>query len=65
MTEGRDLFRELEQQRGVLVMARGRDSVAEEMPEAYKDASLVVDVMEQAGVAARVARLRPIACIKG
>jgi tRNA-splicing ligase RtcB len=65
MTQGRDLFREMEEQRGVLVMAHGRDSVAEEMPEAYKDASLVVDVMERAGVTARVARLRPIACIKG
>jgi tRNA-splicing ligase RtcB len=65
MTQGRDLFREMEEQRGVLVMAHGRDSVAEEMPEAYKDASLVVDVMERAGVTARVARLRPLACIKG
>jgi tRNA-splicing ligase RtcB len=46
-------------------MAHGRDSVAEEMPEAYKDASLVVDVMEQAGVTDKVARLRPIGCIKG
>jgi len=64
MTHGRDLFKELEE-RGVIVMAHGRDSVAEEMPEAYKDASLVVDVMEQAGVSDKVARLRPIGCIKG
>ncbi|HXX92228.1 MAG TPA: RtcB family protein, partial [Planctomycetota bacterium] len=64
MTQGRNLFRELEE-RGVIVMAHGRDSVAEEMPEAYKDASLVVDVMEQAGVTDKVARLVPIGCIKG
>jgi tRNA-splicing ligase RtcB len=64
MMQGHDLFRELED-RGVIVMAHGRDSVAEEMPEAYKDASLVVDVMEQAGVTDKVARLRPIGCIKG
>jgi tRNA-splicing ligase RtcB len=64
-TAGRDLFRELEEERGVIVMAHGRDSVAEEMPEAYKDASLVVDVMERAGVSRKVARLRPIGCVKG
>jgi tRNA-splicing ligase RtcB len=65
MTAGRNLFKELEEGRGVIVMAHGRDSVAEEMPEAYKDAALVVDVMEQAGVTDKVARLRPIGCIKG
>ncbi len=65
MMQGRDLFRELEEERGVIVRAHGRDSVAEEMPEAYKDASLVVDVMEQAGVTDKVARLRPLGCIKG
>jgi len=64
MMQGRNLFRELEG-RGVIVMAHGRDSVAEEMPEAYKDASLVVDVMEQAGITDKVARLIPIGCIKG
>jgi tRNA-splicing ligase RtcB len=64
-TQGRNLFKEMEEDRGVIVMAHGRDSIAEEMPEAYKDASLVVDVMEQAGVTDKVARLRPIGCIKG
>lgn len=64
-TQGRNLFKELEEERGVIVMAHGRDSVAEEMPEAYKDASLVVDVMEQAGITDKVARLLPIGCIKG
>ena len=64
-TQGRNLFKEMEEDRGVIVMAHGRDSIAEEMPEAYKDASLVVDVMERAGVTDKVARLRPIGCIKG
>ena len=64
-TRGRDLLRELEEQRGVLVLAHGRDAIAEEMPEAYKDAALVVDVMERAGVSEKVARLRPIGGIKG
>lgn len=62
---GRDLLRELEEQRHVLVLARGRDAIAEEMPEAYKDAALVVDVMERAGVTEKVVRLRPVGVIKG
>ena len=65
MMQGRNLLKDLEENRGVIVMAHGRDSVAEEMPEAYKDAGLVVDVMEQAGVTSTVARLIPIGCIKG
>jgi tRNA-splicing ligase RtcB len=64
-TQGRNLYKELEEEHGVIVMAHGRDSVAEEMPEAYKDASLVVDVMEQAGITDKVVRLRPLGCIKG
>ena len=65
MTKGRDLFEEMKRDHGVLVMARGRKSVAEEMPQAYKDASLVVDVMERAGVSTKVVKLRPIGCVKG
>jgi tRNA-splicing ligase RtcB len=64
MMKGRDLTREMEE-RGVKVLAHGRSSLAEEMPEAYKDASLVVDVMERAGVSDKVVRLRPVGCIKG
>jgi tRNA-splicing ligase RtcB len=64
-TKGRNLFREMEQKHGVIVMARGMKSVAEEMPEAYKDASLVVDTVERAGISRKVVRLRPIGCVKG
>jgi tRNA-splicing ligase RtcB (3'-phosphate/5'-hydroxy nucleic acid ligase) len=64
MMQGRDLQQELAA-RGVLVMAHGRSSVAEEMPDAYKDAGAVVDVMEQAGVTRKGVRLRPVGCIKG
>lgn len=64
-TAGRDLFKEMREKHGVLVMARGRDAVADEMPEAYKDAALVVDVMEAAEISLKVVRLRPVACIKG
>jgi tRNA-splicing ligase RtcB len=51
--------------RGVLVRSRGRATVAEEMPEAYKDVAEVVSSVEGAGLARRVARLVPFAVIKG
>ena len=61
---GRALHREMED-RGVIVMASGRSTVAEEMPEAYKDVSEVVDVVHEAGIASKVARVTPVGCIKG
>jgi tRNA-splicing ligase RtcB len=51
--------------RGVHVMAAGAATVAEEMPEAYKDVADVVEVVHNAGLATRVAQLRPIGVIKG
>jgi tRNA-splicing ligase RtcB len=50
---------------GVTIRAQSRGGIAEEMPEAYKDVAEVVEVMEAAGVIKRVARLRPLAVIKG
>jgi len=61
---GRSLFKEMEE-RGVLVMAAGMATVAEEMPEAYKDVADVVRVVHEAGISTRVAQLRPIGVIKG
>jgi len=61
---GRDLSGELKSM-GVTVRAQSRGGIAEEMPEAYKDVAEVVEVMEAAGVSKRVARLRPLAVIKG
>jgi len=61
---GRKLERELSEM-GVFVMARGKGTLAEEMPSAYKNVSDVVDVMSRAGIARKVARLRPIGVIKG
>ena len=46
-------------------MAAGFATVAEEMPEAYKDVAEVVDVVERAGISRKVAQLRPIGVIKG
>ena len=61
---GRDLHAELAQ-RGVIARAAGRQTLAEEMPEAYKDVEEVVRVVQAAGLARAVARLRPLAVVKG
>ncbi|MBP1634227.1 MAG: RNA-splicing ligase RtcB [Acidobacteria bacterium] len=61
---GRSLQAELEA-RGVFVKAAGMATIAEEMPEAYKDVADVVDVVHRSGIGTRVARLRPIGVIKG
>lgn len=62
---GRAIERELEDTYGVYVRATGRDSMKEEMPEAYKNAQDVVNVCHMAGISKMVARLRPLGCIKG
>ncbi|MEE9271121.1 MAG: RtcB family protein [Candidatus Krumholzibacteria bacterium] len=61
---GRALLDELKA-RGVTVMAKNPRTLAEEMPDAYKDVSQVVDVLQRAGVTRRVAELRPVGVIKG
>jgi tRNA-splicing ligase RtcB len=61
---GRPLLKELEE-RGIYVMAAGMATVAEEMPEAYKDVAEVVEVVHEAGLSRRVAQLRPLGVIKG
>jgi tRNA-splicing ligase RtcB len=50
---------------GVLVRAASRATVDEEIPEAYKDVRDVVDVVERAGIARKVAELRPLGVLKG
>lgn len=61
---GRAIYRELED-RGILVRWTGRGTMAEEMPDAYKDISQVVEVVHGAGISRKVARLRPMAVVKG
>ncbi|MGH6805622.1 MAG: RtcB family protein [Ensifer adhaerens] len=51
--------------RGILVCSPSNRGVAEEAPGAYKDVEAVVLAAERAGLARRVARMRPIICIKG
>ena len=62
--KGRDIIRELAD-RGILVRSRDRRTVCEEMPEAYKNVSDVVDACVVAGISRKVARIRPLGCIKG
>ena len=50
---------------GIIVKSPSRRGIAEEAPGAYKSVTRVVDVAEKAGLARRVARLKPMICIKG
>jgi tRNA-splicing ligase RtcB len=61
---GRRIDRELEA-RGVIARAQSRKGLAEEQPRAYKNVDDVVEVVHQAGLSRKVARLRPIGVIKG
>ncbi|MBN1483117.1 MAG: RtcB family protein [Chloroflexia bacterium] len=60
----RNIRRELAE-KGIVVMATQRNILGEEMPEAYKDVSDVVNVMHGAGLANKVVRLRPLGVVKG
>jgi tRNA-splicing ligase RtcB len=61
---GRRIDLELEAQ-GIIARARGRTGLAEEQPAAYKDVHEVVQTVHEAGLSAKVARLRPLGVIKG
>ena len=50
---------------GILVRWTGRATLAEEIPEAYKDITDVVSVVHGAGLSRKIARLRPLVVIKG
>ena len=62
--DGSALRRQLEAD-GIVVRAPSARGLAEEAPEAYKDVDRVVEIVERAGLAARVVRLRPVGVIKG
>ncbi len=63
-SHGIDIDREMAR-RGVVARYRGRATMAEEMPHAYKDVADVVETMDLAGISKKVARLRPVGVIKG
>jgi tRNA-splicing ligase RtcB len=62
--QGRRIDRELAD-KGVIAKCRSWKGLAEEQPAAYKDVSQVVQVVHRAGLAKKVARLRPIGVVKG
>lgn len=62
--KGRDIY-DFMHKSGVEVMATSTRTVTEEMPDAYKDVDKVVDAVEKAKLASKVARLRPRFVIKG
>jgi tRNA-splicing ligase RtcB len=64
LKQGREVAADLERH-GIRVRTAGMKTLAEEMPEAYKDVDRVVEVCHQAGLSRKVARMRPMAVIKG
>ena len=64
MTDSSKLLRDLAE-KGIIVKARGKATLAEEAPDAYKDIDSVVSVVHRAGISRKVARLRPLCVVKG
>ena len=65
--KGRDTRTETKklEEQGIVVRTGSREGMLEEVPEAYKDIDAVVEVVHKAGLARKVARLRPMGVIKG
>lgn len=64
IARGRNIERELDR-KGVMVLSKSQRTLKEEMPEAYKDVSVIVDIVEENGLASKVAKLIPLGVIKG
>ena len=62
--KGRSIAKELEQ-KGIFVRSTGRETLAEEAPQAYKDVNEVVHVVHNAGISKKVCRMRPLGVLKG
>jgi len=63
-SKGRSISKEMED-RGIYVRAASKSTLVEEMPDAYKDVSKVVQVVHNAGISRLVAKIVPLGCIKG
>ncbi len=64
MYRGTEIIRELGE-RGIIIKSGSKSGVAEEAPGAYKDIDRVVDIMHRTGLNRKVARTRPLICVKG
>jgi tRNA-splicing ligase RtcB len=62
--KGTEIFVELAHE-GILIRSPSMRGVAEEAPKAYKNVDDVVDATDAAGLSRKVARLKPLLCIKG
>lgn len=65
MFRGGDLLDKLKATQGIEIRTGSLKSLAEEAPYAYKDVSKVVDICQNAGIALKVARMRPVGVVKG
>lgn len=63
-TEHRNVAQEL-RAKGIVVMAASKEVLREEVPDSYKDVDKVVDVCQRAGIARKVARMKPLGVVKG
>jgi tRNA-splicing ligase RtcB len=63
-SKGRDINKELEN-KNIYVISKNFRTLKEEMPDAYKDVSEVVEVVDRLGISQKVAKLRPLGVIKG
>ena len=63
-TSADELLREMKS-KGIVVRCQSKSGLTEEKPDAYKNVSEVVDVVHNAGLAKKVAKLVPIAVMKG
>ncbi|MBI5233774.1 MAG: RtcB family protein [Deltaproteobacteria bacterium] len=61
---GKELQRDLAE-KGIIIKSRSMSGLAEEAPGAYKDIDTVVSIMHNAGISMKVARMRPMVCVKG
>ena len=62
--KGRAIARELED-KGIIVKGASQGTILEEIPDAYKDVTDVVNVVHHAGIGCKVAKLIPMGVIKG
>ncbi len=62
--DARQVLKALEEA-GIVAKSETKDGILEEIPEAYKDVDEVIEVVHRAGLAHKVARLRPMGVIKG
>ena len=61
---GEQIVQELAK-KGIIIKARSLKGLPEEAPSAYKNILSVVEIMHQAGISTKVAKLKPVICVKG